>query len=744
MEEKAFKCTECLRNFTSEFDFELHQRTHVDKTVYSCSECSACFNDLSDFLTHQAINTVESAHLLGQRENDRKVKLFSSSECEKRFPNIRALLAHQRGHIREKLFVCSECEESFTIQSDLVKHQRVHKQEKVFVCSYCGKYFNQISNLVTHQRIHTGEKPFVCSVCGKSFNHSSNLLVHQRIHTGEKPFSCPSCGKSFSDKSSLVRHLRIHTREKPFSCTECGKCFTQNAHLVKHHRKHKTNTKTMQESYPQSQALSQVQCLHNSVMMNRDQVNEKILSLTLEIIFILTGEDYMVVKKQRDNVADGSNPSVTDRFCRMQTSIMEPSYSSLLHKKSNDQKILECTNKILHLLTREVPIRCEDVAIYLTMEDWKYLEEHKEHYKDVIRENHQPLGSQGGFIQREAQPTGDLVSISASKHIQQNKPHSHNKDADSDSQNSSGDIPIKYVTAADGHSVLHKELHVTDSSRPHTRGKYSSVHINEDIKGIINVHGTENSVSTKTYKCSLCDRNFTSHLDFLSHEQAHLCERMYLCSACRQQFTEYSEFVTHQRHHKGGSGNPHQKSICVLEPKLQKGEKPFVCLECGKGFTQELHLNTHKIIHTQFNCTECGKLFPHKSDLDKHQQIHNRWKPFACSLCRKSFKHNSDLLSHQMVHMGEKTFACPDCGKRFTKTSTLVSHQRIHTGEKPFVCSECGKRFNQNSSLVTHRRVHTGEKPFACPDCGKCFSRNATLITHQLMHNLEKRLVKEK
>ncbi|KAM8923991.1 gastrula zinc finger protein XlCGF66.1-like [Pelodytes ibericus] len=106
----------------------------------------------------------------------------------------------------------------------------------------------------------------------------------------------------------------------------------------------------------------------------QNQMCERILNLTLEILYLLTGEDYIVVKKPRS--------------CRTQSSSKEPPPHSLIHQRNNDQKILELTNKIIQLLTGEVPIRCEDVTVYFSMEEWEYLEGHKDLYKDVMTETH--------------------------------------------------------------------------------------------------------------------------------------------------------------------------------------------------------------------------------------------------------------------------------------------------------------------------------------------------------------------
>ncbi|KAM3940072.1 gastrula zinc finger protein XlCGF66.1-like [Leptodactylus fuscus] len=131
---------------------------------------------------------------------------------------------------------------------------------------------------------------------------------------------------------------------------------------------------------------------------DRNKMAESLLNLTLEIIYQLTGEDYTVVKK------------TSSGRCQAPEEI-------------NGQKILELTHKMLELLTGEVPIRCQDVAVYFSMEEWEYLEGHKDLYKEVMMEDQQPLTSAGNrhdyihmdfhylYVQNEFSPCLSLMSL---------------------------------------------------------------------------------------------------------------------------------------------------------------------------------------------------------------------------------------------------------------------------------------------------------------------------------------------
>ncbi|XP_077113097.1 uncharacterized protein LOC143768288 [Ranitomeya variabilis] len=495
--------------------------------------------------------------------------------------------------------------------------------------------------------------------------------------------------------------------------------------------------------------------------MDRDKMAERMLHLTLEILFRLTGEDYTVVKKTS---SDRCQDPVSEGWDRPLSPITGPPPHPLIREDINDQKILELTYKMIELLTGEVPVRCQDVAVYFSMEEWEYLEGHRDLYKDVIMEVPQPLTSPDLSSKRTTPERCPRPLL----------PQDCNQEDPSAPQDHQGE-DLTHINTTEtyvrGDEWCKEEIPTYDYPDDCTRRsegqltssifKSDDLEIPQDTNEVIAfTPDIPSSIHSKDLSSDLMKQVPSSNSLLTSKENQSLkrgikkqsapkAKKSFSCSECGKCFNEKSRFVTHQRTHTGEK--PFSCSECgkcfnlksdlVTHHRTHTGEKPFSCLECGKCFAHKSVLGTHQRIHTRekpFSCSECGKCFNQKSDLVTHHRTHTGEKPFSCLECGKCFAQKSLLVTHQRIHSGEKAFPCSECGKYFNQKSHLVSHHRTHTKEKPFSCSECGNIFKYKETLVVHQRTHTGEKPFSCSECGKCFNQKSNLVSHERTHTAEK------
>ncbi|XP_063805735.1 oocyte zinc finger protein XlCOF7.1-like [Pseudophryne corroboree] len=515
---------------------------------------------------------------------------------------------------------------------------------------------------------------------------------------------------------------------------------------------------------------------------DRSQMTEKILNLTLEIIYLLIGEQYTVARKTSGETPS-SHPSVSGGLSRTQSPIPVPPPHSLTHERHNDQKILELTNKIIQLLTGEVPIRCEDVTVYFSMEEWEYIEEHRGLYKDVMMENHRTLTSPGIHrggedVWKECDTQEPLLCVGGTEQSLGVSPTGGISDTSTPERCSS---PLCSLDRAEeSHSVLQEDQNENqidikievieheeeeEEEEMYVRGdqQCKEEEIPTDISAAETNEDKASTVMSPGRPQGFCQYQPSEKSSGINHQsppQASTYQPTLQPVPCLQYHGPGSIFS----HPDGQTSRNISQGHLIPSPDHIEDNDIRRIPQCENAITTNIH-PVHRRADLSSGPSTCGRYFPGNSDFTRitshsgdqmfayanynqrftlptnlitQQRRHALQTQFPCYECGKCFPNPPSLAEHWKTHTGAQQYLCSECGKWFVSKSDFAAHQRMHAYERPFFCSECGKCFTQKAELVRHRRYHTGEKLFSCYECGKCFIKKSDFARHQRYHTGEK------
>ncbi|KAM4032651.1 uncharacterized protein ACNLHF_019848 [Anomaloglossus baeobatrachus] len=521
----------------------------------------------------------------------------------------------------------------------------------------------------------------------------------------------------------------------------------------------------------------------NLLMMDKDRnhMTEQILKLTLEIIYLLTGEDYAPVSHSGLHVTRGS-VSQKSGSSRWTQSLTMNNSSSRIHETKNDEKILTLTNKITELLRGEVPIRYEDIMVCFSVEEWEYVEGHKDLYKYVLDDQEQDNGKDLNKEETKSQDDQDLPSVpcinkdtSAIQTKAGRKAFKWRK-----SQKRRAKYISKHKPNADDLKNIPK-----DEKPPEVSAVISQSATNED--------GNLPSDATNAYNSCLSSEIKPSNVNYVPND--HTQEKNLACQAGQQ--LNCPEGISTVDNVDVKPSHP-EVSYCIRDPSMDT----FVDTSCAQAQYLYTHIKEESV---PVEADSYGLAqYPSTHDQEESWQkasdtcaniyaaVPNQYTPADIKkesvLCEEENYLNSSIHiqpdhmqiqytpkqvkeepisqeegyelyiptdSTQILHTSAPVQAvnrmkdAAKTSKRFPVTkyrdwnktpekAVFVNHRTTKPDvDGIYICSTCDKSFTSHFGLVKHQAMHNGNK-VSCPQCGKLFFYKSSLVIHQRIHTGEK------